>query len=99
MKSASSLVAAALACSLCGSALAQSGEETIVLLPEGTERPDVVTNAIDLPKDENGEYRPSEQAVAHSAHGLATANAAREGGRAFGEQMAAAARENREDRA
>ena len=99
MKSTSSLFAAALACSFCGLASAQSGEETIVLLPEGTELPDVVTDAIDLPKDENGEYRASAQAVASSARGLATANAAREGGRAFGEQMAAAAREGREDRA
>jgi hypothetical protein len=97
MKSTSSLFAAALACSLCGSALAQSGEETIVLLPEGIELPDVVADAIDLPKDENGEYRASAQAIAHSAQGLAIANAAREDGRAFGEQMAAAARENRED--
>ncbi len=99
MKATSSLFAAALACSLCVFASAQSGEETIVLLPEGTELPDVVTDAIELPKDENGEYRASTQAVAHSARGLATANAAREGGRAFGEQMAAAARESREDRA
>jgi len=99
MKYTSSLFTAALACSLCGFAVAQSGEETIVLLPEGSELPDVVTDAIELPRDQNGEYRPSAQAVAHSAQGLATANAAREGGRAFGEQMAAAARENREDRA
>ena len=97
MKSTSSLFAVALACSLCGSALAQRGEETIVLLPEGVELPDVVTNAIDLPKDENGEYRASEEAIAHSAKGIATANAAREDGRTFGEQMAATARENRED--
>ena len=95
-KSTSSLLAVALASSLCGSAFAQRGEETIVLLPEGVELPDVVTNTIDLPKDENGEYRASEEAIAQSAKGIAIANAAREDGRTFGEQMAAAAKENRE---
>ena len=96
MKPTNSLFAVALTCSLCGSALAQSGEETIALLPEGVELPDVVTDALDLPRDANDEYIASEEGVAHSAKGLATANAAREGGRAFGEEMAAAARENRE---
>jgi len=96
MKSTSSLLAVALASSLCGSAFAQRGEETIVLLPEGVELPDVVTKTIDLPQDENGEYRASEEAIAQSAEGIATANAAREDGRTFGEQMAAAAKENRE---
>ena len=95
-KSTSSLLAIALASSLCGSAFAQRGEETIVLLPEGVELPDVVTNTIDLPKDENGAYRASEEAIAQSAKGIAIANAAREDGRTFGEQMATAAKENRE---
>ena len=47
-----------------------------MLLPEGVELPDVVTNTIDLPKDENGEYRASEEAIAQSAKGIAIANAA-----------------------
>lgn len=92
----SPFVASALACAFSASALAQNGEETVVLLPEGAELPDVVTAAIDLPKDAAGEYRPSVKAVEHSAQGLATANAAREDGRAFGAQMAANAAANRE---
>jgi hypothetical protein len=95
MKNTSAFVASALACLLSTSSMAQSGEETVVLLPEGAELPDVVTAAIDLPKDADGEYRPSAQAV-ESAKGLATANAAREDGRAFGAQMAANAADNRE---
>jgi hypothetical protein len=97
VSSTSSLVAVALAWTLGGSALAQDSEGTMVLVPDGVELPDVVTDAIDLPKDENGEYRASAAGVEHSAKGLAVANAAREDGRAFGEQMAAAAKENRED--
>jgi hypothetical protein len=93
------MLTVALAWALGGSALAQNGEETIVLLPEGVELPDVVTAALDLPKDENGEYRASAEGVAHSAKGLDIANAAREDGRAFGEQTAALAKENREDHA
>ena len=89
-------VASALACLFSASVLAQSGEETVVLLPEGAELPDVVTAAIDLPRDADGEYRPSAHAIESSAKGLATANAAREDGRAFGAQMAANAADNRE---
>ena len=84
---------------LSGYAFAQNGEQTIALLPEDAELPDVVTAAIDLPKDADGEYRPSVKAVERSAEGIATANAAREDGRAFGESMAAQAKENRELRA
>ena len=94
MKLKSILAAASL--TLCGYAFAQNGEETIALLPEDAELPDVVTAAIDLPKDANGEYRPSARAVESSAKGLATANAAREDGRAFGQSMAEQAKENRE---
>jgi hypothetical protein len=98
MKYISPFVASALACLISVSTLAQDGEDTVVLLPEGAELPDVVTAAIDLPKDADGEYRPSVQAIESSAKGLATANAAREDGRAFGAQMAANAADNRETR-
>ncbi|HEY3515596.1 MAG TPA: hypothetical protein VGL98_01020 [Gammaproteobacteria bacterium] len=99
MKYISPFVASALACLFSASSLAQTGEETVVLLPEGAELPDVVTAAIDLPRDTAGAYRPSAQAVESSAKGLATANAAREDGRAFGAQMAANAADNRETHA
>jgi hypothetical protein len=79
-----------------GPAFAQDAEQTIVLLPQDAQLPDVVTAAIDLPKDADGEYRPSAKAVERSAEGIATANAAREDGRAFGQSMAAQAKENRE---
>ena len=95
MKYISPFVASALACLFGASSLAQNGEDTVVLLPEGAELPEVVTAAIDLPKDADGEYRPSVQAVESSAKGLATANSAREDGRAFGAQMAANAADNR----
>jgi len=96
MKFVSSFVASALACLASASSFAQTGEETVVLLPEGAQRPDIVTAAIDLPKDANGNYRPSVNALEKSAKGHATANAARENGRAFGAQMAANAANNRE---
>jgi hypothetical protein len=99
MRSTSSLLAAALAWTLSGMVLAQDGEETIVLLPEKATLPEVVTAAIVLPTDDNGNYRASERGVERSAQGLAIANAAREDGRAFGEQMAAAAKDNRESHA
>ena len=99
MKFVSSFVSTALACLASASSFAQTGEETVVLLPEGAQRPDIVTAAIDLPKDANGNYRPSVKAVEKSAKGHATANAARENGRAFGAQMAANAANNRETRA
>jgi len=82
-----------------GIAVAQNGAQTIVLMPEGAELPAVVTATIDLPRDENGEYRPAAAAVENAARGLAVANEARENGRAFGEAMAAQAQENRENRA
>jgi hypothetical protein len=96
MKYISPFVASALACLISASTLAQNGEDTVVLLPEGAELPDVVTAAIDLPRDAAGDYRPSVSAVESSAKGLATANAAREDGRAFGAQMAVNAADNRE---
>ena len=96
MKNTSAFIASAIACLLSAPSLAQNGEETVVVLPESAELPDVVTAAIDLPKDADGEYRPSVQAIESSAKGLATANAAREDGRAFGAQMAANAADNRE---
>ena len=94
MKPASLVTAVLLA--LSGYAFAQDAEQTIALLPKDAELPDVVTAAIELPKDANGEYRPSVKAVERSAEGIATANAAREDGRAFGESMAAQAKDNRE---
>ena len=78
---------------------AQGGTQTIVLMPEGAELPEAVTRVIDLPKNENGEYRPAAAAVENSARGLAIANEARENGRAFGQEMAAQAQENRENKA
>ena len=85
-----------------GPAFADDGDvpgldETMRLMPQDATLPDVVTAAIELPKDEEGAHIPNKAAVEHSAHGLETANAAREDGRAFGEAMAAAARENREN--
>lgn len=80
-----------------GTALAQSGAQTIILMPEGAELPVVVTGGIDLPKDVN--VRPAAAAVENGARGLAIANDARENGRGFGEAMAAQARENRENKA
>jgi hypothetical protein len=74
-------------------------EQTMALLPQGAELPSAVTEAIDLPKDDEGEYRPNAAAIEHSAHGLEIANLAREDGRAFGQATAAAAQENREDHA
>jgi hypothetical protein len=88
-----------LAWTLSGVAFAQSSEQTIVLLPEGAELPDVVTDSIVPPKDSDGNYISAPQGVEHSADGLATANDARESGRAFGEAMTAQAQENRENNA
>src|SRR5262245_56770603 len=96
MKYTSAFVASALACLTSAASLAQSGEETVVLLPEGAERPDVVTSASQLPRDADGKYRLPAKAVDGNAKGRATANAAREDGRAFGAQMAANAADNRE---
>lgn len=80
-----------------GVALAQSGAETIVLMPEGADLPDVVTRVIELPRDAEGVYIPAPAGVENAARGLAIANEAREAGRAFGEAMAAQAQENREN--
>jgi hypothetical protein len=97
MKLSKSLAVAALTCALSGFAFAQDDELTMTLLPEGAELPDAVTKVIELPKNDEGEYIASEEGVTNSAEGLAIANAAREDGRAFGEEMAASARENREN--
>ena len=73
-------------------------ELTMALIPADAKTPAVVTATIELPKNEStGAYIPSAQGVEHSAHGLDTANRAREDGRAFGEATAAAARDNREN--
>jgi hypothetical protein len=97
MKLSKALAVAALSCALSSFAFAQDDELTMTLLPEGAELPDAVTKVIELPKNDEGEYLASEEGVANSAEGLAIANAAREDGRAFGEEMAASARENREN--
>ena len=92
---------------ICGSAAAQDRpkrgnrdaalEITMTLLPASAQTPDAVTKTIELPKRPDGSDIPSAAGVEHSANGLATANAAREDGRAFGQATAAAARENREN--
>jgi hypothetical protein len=97
MKVTNRFVVAAFAGLLGSSSFAQS-EQTLVVLPEDAELPDAVTRAIDLPKNAAGEYLVSRSAVESSATGLATANAAREYGRAFGAEMAAKAADDRETR-
>jgi hypothetical protein len=92
-------LAFALVGSLAGAQERSGRLDTMTLMPEHAVRPDVVTAAIDLPKDLEGAYRPSAQGVENSARGLETANLAREDGRAFGQATAAAARANREDAA
>lgn len=83
----------------------ESLELTMTLMPEGADRPEVVTRTIELPP------AASSQAVEASERGLGRANAARENrqegldaaaearerGREFGEEMAEQARENRAD--
>jgi hypothetical protein len=102
------VIAAALAGVLCaGAALAQNAAEsgqvilgldlTMRLMPADAVVPDAVVATIELPRAEDGSFIPHDKAVERSGRGLTTANAARENGRAFGEAMAAAARENRED--
>lgn len=93
------LVGAAL--SLAGS-LASAQEEgdgdgldvTITLLPEQVELPDAVTRDLELPRDDEGEFRPAPQAVENSAEALANATAARDEGRTFGLETAQENREN-----
>jgi hypothetical protein len=71
-------------------------DSTLTVIPEGAELPAVVTDNLDLPK--HGEdYLPAVQGVEHGGAGLETANLAREDGRAFGEALAAAAEQSRED--
>lgn len=77
-------------------------EITMTLMPEGGELPDAVTRELALPVfpegDENeGQPIPSQQGVDNSAAGLDIANQARAEGRAFGQDIAAAAQENREN--
>jgi hypothetical protein len=80
-----------------------AGEEdgldvTMTLMPEGSDESAAITNEIELPtKDsEEEDYIPSEQAVENSRVGLDTANAARDDGRAFGEEAKNLAEDNRE---
>lgn len=70
------------------------------VLPANAELPEAATREIELPRDgedENAPFRPSEQGVNNGGEGLETANDAREDGRAFGQEAAAAAQENREN--
>jgi len=88
----------------CGSALAQDEtprtnrdttlELTMALMPTNATTADAVTSIIELPNElSDGK---SSHGAKHSAHGLDTANRAREDGRGFGKDAAAAARDNRE---
>jgi hypothetical protein len=69
---------------------------TMTLMPESAEESAAITNEIDLPKNDLEEYIPSAQAVENSPVGLDTANAARDDGRAFGEDAKNLAEDNRE---
>jgi hypothetical protein len=105
MKRANQLLATTLALVLGASpAFAQdAGEDdgdldvTMRLLPANAELPDAATREIELPVNDEGEFRASEQGIENSLAGIETANAAREDGRAFGQEAAAAAQENREN--
>lgn len=99
----------------CGTAAAQvesvdeSIEEelelTMTLMPEGADRPDVITKSIELPpaaSSRGAEASEKGRETANGARqnrqaGFDTASEARERGREFGEAMAEQARENRED--
>lgn len=77
-------------------------EITMTLMPEDGDLPDAVTRELTLPVfpegDENADDPiPSQQGVDNSANGLTTANQAREEGREFGREAAAAAQDNREN--
>jgi hypothetical protein len=75
-------------------------EITMTLMPEDGDLPDAVTRELELPvfpeSDENEEQQGDDNS-ANSADGLEIANQAREDGRAFGQDTAAAAQENREN--
>ena len=71
-------------------------ELTMTLMPTNAKTSAAVTAIIELPKELSGDAIPNAQGVEHSAHGLDTANRAREDGRGFGKDAAAAARDNRE---
>jgi len=94
------IIVAGAACALAGNlALAQEeGEDgldvTITLLPEHVELPDAVTRELELPRDDVGDFRASEQGVENSAAGLERANEAREQGRNNGLETAEENREN-----
>ena len=108
MKLTKFLITSALVFALSGTwALAQDngdGEDgdsdldvTMTLLPENAQQPDAVTRELELPRDDEGAYRASQEGVENSAAGLEAANLAREDGRAFGQDTAAEAQENREN--
>ncbi|HEY3515657.1 MAG TPA: hypothetical protein VGL98_01330 [Gammaproteobacteria bacterium] len=88
---------------ICGSAIAQDEaqrdnrnvalELTMTLIPANAKTPAAVTAIIELPKESRGDDIPATRVVGPGAHGLDTANAARDD-RVFGQ--AAAARDNRE---
>lgn len=88
-----------------GEALPAELEVTMVLMPQGAGRPDVVTKTIELPRpaNETGNDNSSkgrdtaDEARENRQDGLDTAEEARERGREFGQDMAEQARENRED--
>ena len=85
-------------------AVAVELEVTMVLLPQGAARPEVITKSIELPRPAAASGGESEQgrdtadeARDNRQDGLDTAAEARERGREFGQDMAEQARENRED--
>ena len=67
-------------------------ELTMTLMPTNAKTSAAVTAIIELPKEPSANAKGGE----HSARGQDTANRAREDGRGFGKDAAAAARDNRE---
>jgi len=88
-----------------GDALPAELEVTMVLMPQGAGRPEVITKTIELPRpakdtgDDNSSKGRDTADVARENRqdGLETAGEARERGREFGQELAEQARENRED--
>lgn len=69
---------------------------TMTVISEDAEQPDIVTKEIELPRDDQGEYIPSQHGVDSSRTGIETANRAHEDGHAFGQEARALAEDNRE---
>lgn len=88
-------------------AAAEGLELTMRLLPQGTQRSEIITRTIELPPAASGRGREASEggrdsnreAGENRRDGMETAAEARERGREFGREMAERARENREDAA